>query len=158
MAFPAPRRSRRLHDTAMRISDEIGKGQEMLRHFGPVTVNAVAGGSVRALLGIPDVDIRIVDLKVIGKTIAGATIDVLAPAAWATAPGAANRLNAAAVVDANLPDDTVYYVPLAALAGRIKAEQPIILSFASAGGGTGVLAVQASYVLADGEQVSYSNY
>ena len=63
MAFtvPAPV-NRTLYNTAKRVVDELGKGQEMLRTKG-VTLIVAANSTVRETVLVPDVDIVIVQVK-----------------------------------------------------------------------------------------------
>lgn len=150
MAYPAARRNRVLYSTAKRVRDEVGKGQETLRTFGPVKITQNGAGTIRAIVGVPTVPIRIVDVKVVGDSIANLTsINVLAPVGYATAAGAANRLITELAAAA---DNTVIYGALTALAQRVAAEQPINLVVITAGAATGSVEVQVDYILCDDER------
>lgn len=150
MAYPAARRQRSLYNTAKRVRDEVGKGQESLRSFGPVKITQNGAGTLRALVGVPTVPVKIVDIRVIGEGIANLTsIDVLAPAVYDSAAAAGNRLITALAAAA---DDTVVYGVLAGLANRVEAEQPIILVVVTAGAATGSVEVEVDYILCDEER------
>lgn len=146
MAYPGTARQRKLGNDAKRVRDELGKGQEVLRKFGPMKVTII-NGVVRSLVGVPDVDIRIVDVRVIGEGVAGLdAIDLADPAAYSDAPAAANRLMTALTAAA---DDTIIYGVLTGRANKVQAEQPIILMVDGNGSAAGTVEVEVSYVLAD---------
>jgi len=150
MAYPAARRQRVLYSTAKRVRDELGKGQETLRTFGPVKITQAGASTIRAIVGIPTVPVRIVDVKVMGESVANLTsINVLAPALYDSAAGAGNRLITELAAAA---DDTLVYGAVLPLANRVAAEQPINLVVITAGAATGSVEVQVDYILCDEER------
>jgi hypothetical protein len=150
MAYPAARRQRVLYSTAKRVRDELGKGQEALRTFGPVKITQAGASTIRAIVGIPTVPVRIVDVKVMGESVANLTsINVLAPALYDSAAGAGNRLITELAAAA---DDTLVYGAVLPLANRVAAEQPINLVVITAGAATGSVEVQVDYILCDEER------
>ena len=150
MAYPAARRNRVLYSTAKRVRDELGKGQETLRVFGPVKITQNGAGTLRAIVGVPTVPIRVVDVKVLGEGVANLTsIDLIAPAAYDDAPAAGNQLITQLVAAA---DDTLVYGVPTALALRVGAEQPIQFVVITAGAATGTIEVQVEYLLCDDER------
>jgi len=150
MAYPAARRQRVLYSTAKRVRDELGKGQETLRTFGPIKITQAGVGTIRAIVGVPTVPIRIVDVKVVGDSIANLTsINVLAPATYAEAAGATNQLITQLAAAA---DNTMVYGEVLPLAYRVAAEQPINLVVITAGAATGSVEVQIDYLLCDEER------
>ena len=152
MAFPATRRRRALYDTAKRVRDELGKAQEMLRHSNPVRA-ATINGEVRCTCLIPSVPIRIVDVRIIGESLAGLDdINLIAPALYDDAPAAANRLITEITGAATPADDTVTYGALTALASRVEAEQPVILVLDGNVAAAGTCEVEFDYVLCDDER------
>jgi hypothetical protein len=155
MAFPGVRQVKVLFTTAKRGGDEVGKGQEVLRHAS-VQVHAISAATARRTIFIPQVDIIITGIQTLTEgATADDTIEVLTPLLSDTAAGAANRL-INPVLAANLVDDTIFEAPLLGLAGnRVVAGQPVIAQFVEAGAGTITWAyVQVNYILADAE-VSY---
>lgn len=158
MAYPGERPVRRLYDTAKRVRDELGKGQEALRvETGERKQEAT--NTRRAVVMVPDVDIKIVDVVVCGEgAAANDYAELLAPAAFDTAAGAANRL-ITQVSNANMADDTVFHATLANLNDNIVAAgQPIVLATNdNDSGGELYVFVQISYVLADDER-TYRSY
>jgi hypothetical protein len=155
MAFPGVRQVKVLYTTAKRGGDEVGKGQEVLRHAS-AQFHAISAASARRVVMIPQVDIIItgVDVLTEGAT-AGDFVNVLAPALSDSAADATNRL-VTEVLAASLVDDTIFRAVLAGLAGnRVVAGQPIIAQVDEVGAGTITWAyVQVNYILADAE-VSY---
>jgi hypothetical protein len=146
MAFPGARPQRQLYTSAQRVRDRLGKGQEILPSFRGTVLSTGT-----TILGIPEVDIIVVDIAVIGEGFSTGTLDILAPASFDEAAGAGNRL-VAQVVDAGAADDVVNHPALLGLNGnKVAAGQPILAK----GGGTVVQAyVQVSYILAT-EATSY---
>lgn len=145
MTFPGARPQRAVYTTAQRVRDNLGKGQEILRSF---SVNCVA--AARYVGYIPEVDIIIVDVAVIGEGFSSDTLELLAPATRDEAAGSTNRL-IAQVVDAGAGDDVVTHPALLGLNGnKVVAGQPIIAETTAVTG----CYVQVSYILADGA-VSY---
>ena len=156
MAFTVPNApaARRLYDTAKRVRDELGKGQEILR-TAPVSINGVNAVDIRALLIIPDVDIVVVGVRLVGGggVLAADTAEVLALADGedlTTAAGATNRL-VASVTDPSTADDIVLDVALLGLNGNVvQAGQPVVASFTDAAlVANTFLCFQLSYILAD---------
>jgi hypothetical protein len=150
MAFPGAISQRVLYNSAKRVVDELGKGQEVLR-TASAAVRAVNAGTKRAVVLVPDVDIIVVDVLFVGEGLtASDTANLVAPAAYDTAPGSTNKLVTAAT-NTNLADDVVFRAVLTGLNGnRVVAGQPIVLSVLESGGGTIVeVFVQMSYILAD---------
>ena len=129
--------SRVLYNTAKRIVDELGKGQEMLRVAGEGPQATVNGAQSFAIL-IPDVDIIVVGARMVcGNGADGADN------AEIVVPQDTNDLNQGA-------EDTVLDLTLTGLNGNlVRAGQPIVGWFTDAAG-TGVLVhIQISYILAD---------
>lgn len=152
MAFTVPTPvSRVLYNTAKRVVDELGKGQEILRQEGQnlfVTKNT----TVREVILIPDVDIILVGVCTIGDGFDTTdTYELIAPADgedFDVSPGSTNRLIAAQ----SAPTDDALNRP--ALAGlndnRVRAGQPIIAWADEDDNSADVqLFVQISYILAD---------
>lgn len=158
MAFPGTKVAHTKDLDAIPIRRELGKGQEVLRNSGTVKVTLPATAThVRALVMVPDVDIKLTGVKVIGTGVIGASnaINVLAPATYAAAAGATNRL-ITELATADVPDDTLVHAVLTALANRVVAGQPIVLDVLSTvTTGAGTVEVQVSYVLADDDQLTY---
>ncbi len=158
MAFTVPSAvSRELYIDAKRVRDEVGKGQEVLRYartnVGPVP-NAT---TYRNTLIVPDVDIILVALRLIGEGCdADDLIELYAPADgenFDVAAGATNQLIAqvlgSGVVDNALVEGTL----LGLNANRIQAGQPVILSVQEVSSDTTPLVyAQLSYILADEER------
>ena len=98
MSFPGVRSVRVLHQTAQRVRDNLGKGQEVLR-AARQQILFVDNSAQRAIVFVPDVDIKLVQVKMIGEGVSllGGTVELIAPAAYDTAAGATNRLVAAVV-------------------------------------------------------------
>ena len=140
MAFPGAKPARALYTTAQRVRDNLGKGQEVLRY---ASVNCVAAR--RYVVYIPEVDIIVVDVAVIGETFSSDTLELLVPAARDTAAGSTNRLIAQQTTEP--ADDTVIHPALLGLNGnKVVAGQPIIVETTDVTG----CYVQVSYVLAEG--------
>jgi hypothetical protein len=96
MAFPGTRPERTVPNRARRIRDELGKGQEILRQKSLQLV-AETGSDQRAVVFIPDVAIKLVDVKLVFEelNIGGegvGSFDLLAPAAYDEAAGDTNKL------------------------------------------------------------------
>ena len=121
-------------------------------------VDAPADAAVpnRETLGIPDVDIIVVDIQITAEASNNCDIDVVAPVAWDTAPGATNEL--IATVDssaADIANDVVSRRGLSGLNGnRVVAGQPILIVATddTVGVPAGQFYVQLSYILADEEK------
>jgi len=160
MAFPGSRPNRVLYGTAKRVIDELGKGQEILRKAHG-RVRGMSASEARSIIYIPDVDIVIVDVVVIGEGVTASDIaNVLAGDAdtFSETAGATNRL-VTEITATNMAADTVYHATLANLNNnRVPAGQPIILVGEEVGGGTVTeIFVEISYILAD-EERSYRSY
>lgn len=158
MAFPGSRPTRILYGTAKRVVDELGKGQEVLRKAHG-RVRGMSASEARSVIYIPDVDIVIVDVAVIGEgCTAGDICNVIVDDEFSHAVGAANRL-VTEMTNANMADDTVFHATLANLNNnRVAAGQPIILVGEEVGGDTVTeIFVEISYILAD-EERSYRSY
>jgi len=158
MAYPGARPVRRLSDTAKRVRDELGKGQEILRHASAERVQT-ATNVLRSVVMIPDVDIILVGVRVVSEGDATSDyVELLAPAAYDTAAGAANRL-IDQVAAATLADDTVVDPALIGLNNnKVEAGQPIILlTNDNDSGGELYAYVQIDYILADDER-TYRSY
>lgn len=153
MAFPGARQQRSLYVGARRVRDELGKGQEILRSE-KASLRGVTAAAARQIIFVPEVDVVIVDIVAIGEGMtAGDTVEVLAPALYDTAIGAANRL-CDSMTNANLADNTLFRATLTGLNGnRVSAGQPVIMVATEVGGGTITeVTVQVSYILADDER------
>lgn len=59
-----PNRLRKLYDTAKRVRDELGKGQEMLRKARATLVIDATARTQWATILDPDVNVRIVDISI----------------------------------------------------------------------------------------------
>ncbi len=162
MVFAVPTRPTRvLYNTAKRVCDELGKGQETLREVHvsfPVVQNTI----VRKTIFIPDVDIIIVEIKVSSDNFDnGDTLDVIALAQGednATAPGATNRLITQIALAAEIEDGLFSPTLLGTATGmsapnRVQAGQPI-RAIVDEDNSADIedIYVQVSYVLADEER------
>ena len=155
MAFTVPTAvSRTLYDTAKRVRDEVGKGQEVLR-TAKVNIGPVANGTtVREVLLIPDVDIILVGVRLIGEGIdADDVIELYAPQNGNNldvAAAAGNRL-IAATTGATVADNTLVTPALSGLNGNVvQAGQPIVgLVQEVSSDTTPLVFFQVSYILAD---------
>ncbi len=155
MAFTVPAPVRRvLYNTSKRVVDELGKGQEILRHEG-VNLRVAQNTTGRKTVLVPDVDIILVGVRTIGDGFDTTdTYELIAPANgedFNQAPSAANRLIAAQ----SAPTDDVLNSP--ALVGlndnRVRAGQPIIAWADEDDNSADVyLYMQISYILADEER------
>lgn len=158
MAFPGTRPVRRLSDTAKRVRDELGKGQEILRHASAERV-MTATTTLRSLVMVPDVDIVLVGVRVVSEGDATSDyVELLAPAAYGTAAGSTNQL-IAKIEAATLADDTVLNPALLGLNdNKVAAGQPIILlTNDNNSGGDLYVYCQIDYILADDER-TYRSY
>lgn len=158
MAFPGARPVRRLSDTSKRVRDELGKGQEILRHASAERV-MTATTTLRSLVMVPDVDIILVGVRVVSEgDAANDYVELLAPAAYDTAAGAANQL-IAQIAAGTLADDTVLDPALLGLNNnRVAAGQPIVLmTNDNDSGGDLYVYCQVDYILADDER-TYRTY
>ncbi len=145
--------SRVLYNTAKRIVDELGKGQEMLRVAGEGPQATVNGAQSFAIL-IPDVDIIVVGARMVcGNGADGAdNAEIVVPQDTNDlnqGAAAGNRL-VSQITDPSTAEDTVLDLTLTGLNGNlVRAGQPIVGWFTDAAG-TGVLVhIQISYILAD---------
>lgn len=159
LTVPNAPAARRLYDTAKRVRDELGKGQEALR-TAKGSIIGVAATDVRETLLIPDVDIVVVGVRLLGHggVLAADTAELLAMANGedvTSASAAGNRL-VASVTAPEAAEDTVLNVALAGLNGNlVRAGQPIVASFTDAAAGGAVMFFQVSFILAD-EVTSYT--
>ena len=150
--------SRVLYNTAKRVRDEVGKGQETLR-VAPASILTSGATTYRKVLLIPDVDIVVVGVRAVGSggVAAGDNLDVIAPADGEdldVAAGSTNRL-VTAVTDPSAFEDTVADLTLSGLNGNVvQAGQPIVAIFTEADGTVVNVGVQVSYILAD-EETTY---
>jgi len=138
--------------------DELGKGQEVLRKDHG-RVRGMSASTARAIIYIPEVDIVITDVVVIGEGVSANDVaDVITPTAFSSAPAAGNRL-VTQIAATDMADDTVFHATLANLNNnRVAAGQPILLVGQEVGGGTVTeIFVEISYILAD-EERSYRSY
>lgn len=155
MAFPGAVPQRTLYNTAKRVRDELGKGQEVLRQFrSDMVVFPATATRVEELVGLPDVDIKVVGISIVTTDVAVAgasnTVDVKAGAtAFNTAPAAGNRLmNALATAD--LPVNVVVQGVLTGNATLVRAGSPIILDVLSTvTSSAGEIYAVVFYILAD---------
>ncbi|KKK57202.1 hypothetical protein LCGC14_3056880, partial [marine sediment metagenome] len=141
------------YNTAKRVVDELGKGQEMLRvaSEGP---QATVNGAQSFVILIPDVDIVVVGARMVG---AGGlhgddNAEIIVPQngnALDVTPAAGNRL-VSQITDPSTAEDTVLDLTLAGLNGNlVRAGQPIV-GFYTDDAGSGLLVhMQVSYILAD---------
>ncbi len=149
---------RLLYNTAKRVRDEVGKGQEALR-VAPASILTSGAATYRKVLLIPDVDIIVVGVRAVGSggVAAGDNLDVIAPANGEdldVAAGSTNRL-VTAVTDPSAFEDTVADLTLSGLNGNVvQAGQPIVAIFTEADGTVVNVGVQVSYILAD-EETTY---
>lgn len=155
MAFtvPAPV-SRELYNTAKRVRDEVGKGQEVLR-YAKVNVGPVPNATTyRDVLIIPDVDIVLVALRMIGEGCdADDLIELIAPANgenFDVGAGTTNRL-IAQVLGSGVVDNALVEGTLLGLNDNlVQAGQPVIASIQEVSSDTTPLVYfQLSYILAD---------
>ncbi len=156
MAFPGTRQQRALYIDAKRVRDEVGKGQEVLRQFGPLKLTQGGGATtVRGIVGIPDVPIRIVSVKLVGEGLASmTTLDLIALGLDTTdeydaTPATDNQL--ITQIGTEPADNTVEFGVLTKLALNVPAEHPLELSMPSTGG-TGTIECIVSYILVDDER------
>ena len=155
MAFTVPTPVNRvLYNTAKRVVDELGKGQEILRQEG-VNLRVTLNTTARGVILVPDVDIILVGVVSIGEGFdATDTYELIAPADgedFNVAPGATNQL----IASQSAPTDNVLNtVALLGLNGnRIQAGQPIIAWADEDDSSADVqLYLQISYILADEER------
>ncbi len=157
MVYPGVRQVNTLYSTAKRVVDEDGKGQEVLRSFSTrVDAPADAAPPNREIVGIPDVDIIVTGVWILAEASNNCDIDVVAPAAFDTAPGVTNEL--IETVDssaADIADDVVSVRALTDLNGnRVAAMQPILIVATddTVGVPAGQFYVQVNYILADEER------
>ena len=154
MAFTVPTAvSRELYNTAKRVRDEVGKGQEVLRTKG---VNLIVGTglTVRDVLLVPDVDIRIVEVKYIthGGDV-GDVLELFAPLNgedFDETVDTDNRLITQLTSGAEFTDNAMRSATLTGLNGNIvRAGQPIIAKAVEDGSADMQCYIQISYLLAD---------
>ena len=154
MAFTVPTAvNRDLYNTAKRIVDELGKGQEMLRTEG-TTFIAAQNDTLRQTVLVPDVDIVIVEVKYL--TFGGDADDVLE--LYAPANGedfdetvdSANRIIDQLTSTAEMVDNALRTATLTGLNGNVvQAGQPIIGLINEDNSAAMVAYIQISYILAD---------
>ncbi len=150
--------ARVLYNTAKRVRDEVGKGQETLR-VAPASILTSGAATYRKVLLIPDVDVIVVGVRAVGSggVAAGDNLDVIAPADGEdldVAAGSTNQL-VTAVTDPSAFEDTVADLTLSGLNGNVvQAGQPIVAIFTEADGTVVNVGVQVSYILAD-EETTY---
>ncbi len=159
MAYPGTQPTRTKDDTAWPIRRELGKGMEVLRKYS-ARVSSPADAAVpnRETLTIPDIDLKIVDIKVTAQTQANCDLDLVAPIAWDTAPGATNELMATInASDAVIADDVVSHRAVLALGARVVKDQPILVVATddTVGAPTGQFYIEISCIPADDEQLTY---
>ena len=162
MVFAVPTRlTRVLYNTAKRVRDELGKGQETLRE-AHVSFPVVQNDIVRKTILIPDVDIIVVEIKVSGDNFDnGDTLDIIALANGednATAPGATNRLITQIALAAEIEDGLFSPTLLGTATGmeapnRVQAGQPIrVIVDEDNSADIEDIYVQVCYILADEER------
>jgi len=156
IAVPNPV-ARELYNTAKRVRDEVGKGQETLRSAG-ATIVATGAATFRKVVFIPDVDIIVVGVRCVaaGGADAADTADLVAPAQGENldvAAGATNQL-ITQITAPETAEDTVLDATLSGLNGnRVQAGQPIVSIFIDNAYVADVTwHVQVSYILADEER------
>jgi len=158
MTFPGTRQWRARYDTAKAVVDELGKGQEVLRHspvlkLGPPADGGSPPSHVRGIIMIPDVDIRVVAIILVGENLANWDIDIITPTLYDSTPAAGNRIME--LIDSSVArpaDNTVTVATLTNLNNRIvAAEQPIILDGIDdeVGAPAGTIEAVVQYVLTD---------
>jgi len=157
MAFTVPTRPARvLYNTAKRVRDELGKGQEALR-VAQASFAVIQNTPTRRTILIPDVDIRIVEIKVSSDGFDdGDTLDVVALANGEdnnTAAGATNRLITQIATSAVIEDALFSPALLGLNANLVRAGQPI-RAIATEDNSAAIreIFVQVSYILADEER------
>ncbi len=148
--------ARVLYNTAKRLIDELGKGQEMLRIAGEGPQATVTGAQSFVIL-IPDVDIVVVGARMVcGGTAASAdNAEIIVPQDTEDldeTPDSDNRL-VSQITDPAAAEDTVLDLTLTGLNGNlVRAGQPVV-GFYTDSAGSGVLVhMQISYILADEER------
>lgn len=155
LTVPNPVPARTLYNTAKRVVDELGKGQEMLRTAGEGCTTAT--GNNWFVILVPDVDIIVVGARMTcgGTALTADTAEVTVPANGediTQAAGAGNRL-VDQVADPATAEDTVLDLTLANLnANRVQAGQPIVGLYNDAAGSGVIVHVQVYYILADEER------
>lgn len=158
LTVPNPVAARTLYNTAKRVRDEVGKGQETLRTEGTTIITAGAA-TYRKVIFIPDVDILVVGIRCTagGGAASGDTADVVAPANGEdldVAPGATNQL-VTQITNPSTAEDLVLDATLSGLNSNVvRAGQPIVAVFAEADGTVVSWHTQVSYILVD-EETTY---
>lgn len=154
---PAARVARTLYNSAKRVRDELGKGQEVLR-IARLSVQGVPVSGTRHDVFIPDVDIVVTEIKTSSDGFDdGDVAEVLALANgedYTTAAAAANRLVATMDLATEVGEDTFVRQTLLGLNGnKVRAGQPIVLKVIEDASAIipGVYAM-VSYILADEER------
>lgn len=154
MAFTVPSPvNRTLYNTARRVVDELGKGQEMLRTKG-VTFIVAQNDTLREVLLVPDVDIVIVEVKYFTKGgDADDVLELLAPANgenFDVGAGATNRIIDQLTSAGEMVDDALRTATLTGLNGNVvQAGQPIVALINEDNSAAMVAYIQISYILAD---------
>lgn len=155
IAVPNPP-TRTLYNTAKRIVDELGKGQEMLRVAGEGPQATVNGAQSFVIL-IPDVDIVVVGARMVvaGTATSSDNAEIIVPQDTEDldeTPDSDNRL-VAQVADPSTAEDTVLDLTLTGLNGNlVRAGQPIVGFYTDAAGSGLLVHMQVSYILADEER------
>lgn len=147
--------SRVLYNTAKRVVDELGKGQEMLRIAGDGLVTV--GGAERFVILVPDVDIIVVGARMVcgGTAAAGDTAEIIVPQNTNdldVGAAAGNRL-VSQVSNPTTAEDIVLDLTLTGLNGNlVRAGQPIVGYYDDVAGAGVIVYMQVSYILADEER------
>ena len=157
MTFTVPTRPARvLYNTAKRVRDELGKGQEVLR-AAQVSFPVAQAATVRKTIFIPDVAIVVVAIRVSADNFDdGDVLDVIALANGednATAPGATNRLITQIATSAAIEDALFSPALLGLNANVVRAGQPIrAIATEDNSAAIADIYVQVDYILADDER------
>jgi hypothetical protein len=151
-------RSRTLYNTAKRIRDELGKGQEILRKASATLhIDNVARTQWATIL-VPDVGIRVVDIAVTSNVppVTGsgaATLDVFKEGGSDTA-----LISQVSLATGALTAKTPSYRTLLAAANQVKGGEPIVAKIVNAqvdnasAAAPADVSVEVSYILADDER------
>ncbi len=145
--------NRVLYNTAKRVRDEVGKGQEALRIAGETYISTDNNETFFVLL-IPDVDIIVVGARMVcaGGALSGDNAEIIVPQSGEDTddtPDGDNRL-VNAVTDPSTAEDTVLDLTLTGLNGNlVRAGQPIVAAYTDAASSGVTVYMQVSYILAD---------
>jgi hypothetical protein len=123
-----PKRRRVLYETTIRTVDKHGKGMEEFEK-GTATVR---GTSDRAVVYVPEVDVRVVDVRLLrlsNDSPTSYTLNVIASDDPTAAPSASNRI----IAELTSPptSGTVMYATLTNNALKVPAGTPIIVVLSS---------------------------